>query len=127
MKSMTPNKFDLLRRLALRPMTAVDFERYEEVKSLQQLVKLGYARDYANQLGKRVPVRLRIWGITDAGRAVLEMQVIGESQSKGTQGQLGFLLGRKESLTVKPCVVRTHTQIERKKSSLSKKTLEKEK
>lgn len=104
---------DMLRKLAFKPLSVIELapeitskrieiERAPGVKLVQRLTKLGYARDYGAQHSRRVPVRLRIWGITDAGRAVLEQQSLGESKDAGGQSQLGLVLGPKPPLlTVK--------------------------
>jgi hypothetical protein len=50
---------------------------------------MGYARDFADHAGHRIPIRLRIWGITDAGRAVLEQQALAvSSANRGGQFSL---------------------------------------
>jgi hypothetical protein len=46
----------------------------DEIARVQRLVTMGLARDFSAFHGHRTPVRLRIWGITMAGRAVLEQQ-----------------------------------------------------
>lgn len=79
---LTAKNFDLLRRLSLRPLTVVDLVTPTNIRMVQDLVKLGYARDYADQKGRRVEVRLRIWGITGAGKAVLEQQDLIEANTK---------------------------------------------
>lgn len=65
---------------------------------VQELVSAGYARDFADQRGRRVEVRLRIWGITSAGKAVLEQRDMVEAASRQPSLQFGFkkaMQGRK--------------------------------
>ena len=50
----------------------------EEIRITQRLVGQGLARDFSFFYGHRQRVYLRIWGITDAGKAVLEQQTIGK-------------------------------------------------
>jgi hypothetical protein len=129
---MTQPQLDLLRKMSIKPLTCIDLA--PEVKSkrvdireaptvrvAQTLTKLGYARDYGDQHGRRTEVRLRIWGITDSGKAVLQQQSLGESTSKAGQSQLGFSLEPKQVmnfnlkeakskvLTIKTCVGDTPT------------------
>jgi hypothetical protein len=74
MMALSPAKMDLLRKLALRHLTAIDLVSEARIRMVQDLVNAGYARDYADHKGHRIEVRLRIWGITAAGRAVLEQR-----------------------------------------------------
>ena len=84
---LTQSKLDLLQQLAVKPLTVIDLISPTNISATQDLVKLGYARDYGNQHGRRVPIRLRIWGITGSGRAVLEQQSMAEL-TKGRQPSL---------------------------------------
>jgi hypothetical protein len=110
---MTQDRIEMLKRLVQRPLTIINLPMQKDLKIVQELVRLGYARDYGNQWGRRVPVRLRIWGITDAGRAVLEQQSLAENKN---DKQLAFTMLKKPSLTIKPCVrVKTHQNQKRRK------------
>lgn len=80
--ALTPIKMEILRKLAVRPQTAIDLVTPQNVKVVQQLVGEGYARDFAAHRGKRVQVRLRIWGITESGRAILEQVAMVEAASR---------------------------------------------
>src|SRR5215471_5966420 len=82
MMALTPIKMEILRKLAVRPQTAIDLVTPQNVKVVQQLVGEGYARDFAAHRGKRVQVRLRIWGITESGRAILEQVAMVEAASR---------------------------------------------
>jgi hypothetical protein len=44
----------------------------DDIARCQRLATMGLARDFSAFHGHRIRLRLRIWGITDAGRAVLE-------------------------------------------------------
>lgn len=106
---MSKAQFDMLRFISQRPITRTDLARDIKPRDVESrlnlvraLVKLGYVRDYGSQQGRRVPVNLRIWGITDAGRAVLEQQVLAQSADKGGQGQFGLRLAPKEPLAARP-------------------------
>jgi len=90
-------------------LTFIDLYKQDsdaDLNTVQKLVGLGYARDYGAQKGRRTEVRLRIWGITDSGKAVLEQQTFAESSSKlnAGQAQLGMELPPKNVLTIKTWV-----------------------
>lgn len=85
---MTKDRFAILRKLSLRPLTSIDLDTDRNLDIVQDLVRFGYARDYGNQHGRRVPIRLRIWGITSAGKAVLEQQAL--TENKGPQLSLSM-------------------------------------
>ena len=91
----------MLQRIVQRPITCADMPTNKELHDVQDLTNLGYVRDYGQQHGRRIPVNLRIWGITPAGRAALEQQHIVESK-RGSQTQFGLTLAQKEILTIKP-------------------------
>lgn len=76
---MTADRFEVLKILSKRPTTAIDLKTDRNVAIASALVKMGYARDFSAHAGHRIPVRLRIWGITEAGRAALEQQTIVEA------------------------------------------------
>lgn len=99
--SLTSAQMDLLRKLSMRPLTVVDF-KVNELAMAQKLAKIGYARDFGDQKGRRVPVRLRIWGITDAGRAAIQSQNIAEARETVGQSQLPLTLTQKEFKFVSP-------------------------
>lgn len=46
----------------------------QDIRLAQRLVGMGLARDHSAFFGHRTPVHLRMWGITDAGRAALEQK-----------------------------------------------------
>lgn len=48
----------------------------DEIRITQRLVTQGLAKDYSEFHGHRQRIYLRIWGITTAGRAVLEQQAL---------------------------------------------------
>lgn len=106
---MNKARFDMLKFISQRPITRTDLARggiksseiERRLNVVRALVQLGYVRDYGDQHGRRIPVNLRIWGVTDAGRAVLEQQALTENKSAGGQGQFGLLLAPKESLSIK--------------------------
>lgn len=84
---MTEERFAILKKLAQRTQTAIDLVDDRNIAVVQDLVKMGYARDYSDHAGHRIPVRLRIWGITSAGRAVIEQE---EFVAPKKIGQLSF-------------------------------------
>ena len=132
--SLKAEQIEMLKRLAERPLTVVDFKMHGELRMVQNLSDMGYVRDFAKQLNSqgrphRVPVHLRIWGITDAGRAILEQKALADRPppSKEYTEQLSFefnprganplrpaSIGR-AGLTIKVGAVRRHTIIQRKK------------
>jgi len=59
----------------------------DEIVRVQRLVTMNLARDFAAFHGTRTPVRLRIWGITDAGKAVLEQSRMNPKGSQLTLDQ----------------------------------------
>jgi hypothetical protein len=84
----------MLKLLAFKPLTAIDLETEHNINLVQALTKLGYVRDYGMQYGHRIPIRLRIWGLTDAGRAVLREAAL----AANSRGQFSFTIdGAKES------------------------------
>jgi hypothetical protein len=85
---MNKARFHILKQLAMKPLTAIDLESEENINTVQALTKLGYARDYGMQYGHRIPIRLRIWGITDAGKAVLSQAALAEN----SKGQFSFAI-----------------------------------
>lgn len=102
---MPKTQLDMLRFISHRPITRTDLAHDVGLRDVETrlnlvraLVKLGYARDYGDQHGRRIPVNLRIWGITDSGRAVLEQQTLAESKNRGGQGQFGLALAPKEPI-----------------------------
>jgi hypothetical protein len=109
---MNQMQLNMLKQLAQRHLTCVelasdirsskiDVSRAPGVRLIQILTKLGYARDYGDQNGRRVEVRLRIWGITDAGRAVLQQQSLAENKIGGDgQSQLALMLGQKPIMPI---------------------------
>lgn len=112
---LTPQLFDMLKKLSIRAVSIVDLPTADDLKMVQRLTKMGYARDYGTQWGKRIPIHLRLWGITDSGKAVLEQQALSENQ---TRGQLGFQLIRKPPVSIKTGVtVRTLQPIKGGKAS----------
>ena len=106
---MSKAQSEMLRFISYRPIGLSDLAegiRPRDVESkinlVRALVSLGYVRDYGAQEGRRTPVHLRIWGITDKGRAVLEQQTLVESSlTRGGQSQFGLYLAPKQPLTVK--------------------------
>lgn len=54
----------------------------DEIKRVQRLAGMGLVRDYGNWFERRIPIRLRIWGISPGGRAVLEQQALTERQGR---------------------------------------------
>jgi hypothetical protein len=88
--ALSPAKMELLQKLAGGPQTAIDLVTDQRIRMVQELVAAGYARDFADQRGRRVEVRLRIWGITGAGRAVLEQRDMVEAASRQPSLQFGL-------------------------------------
>lgn len=100
-------QLDMLRKLSTKPLSVIelapevksskiDIGKAPGVKLVQRLAKLGYARDYGDQHGRRVEVRLRIWGVTDAGKAALEMQSLADNKAvSGGQSQLSLIMAQK--------------------------------
>lgn len=84
---MTADRFEVLKILSKRPTTAIDLKTDRNVAIASALVKMGYARDFSAHAGHRIPIRLRIWGITEAGKAALEQQSFVNSS-----GQLKFAI-----------------------------------
>src|SRR5215467_13378467 len=97
MMPLTPAKLSVLQKLAVRPLTVIDLPDVKQLRIVQQLVNEGYARDFAAQRGRRVEVRLRIWGITQAGRAILEQVAMVEASSR----QPSLILEAKKPLPMK--------------------------
>src|SRR5215467_15022862 len=85
--ALSAEKMDMLKLLATKHLTYIDLQNDHNVRVVQELVGMGYARDFADHAGHRVQVRLRIWGITSAGKAVLEQQAMAE-MTKGRQPPL---------------------------------------
>ena len=83
-RQMHPRQMQVIRKLATGPQTTIDLTP-EEVKITQDLVKRGVARDYADFYGHRIEVRLRIWGLTSIGRAILEQQTLVDSSVRRQQ------------------------------------------
>src|SRR3974390_1069773 len=103
---LTMHQIAMLRKLSEKMLTMIDLYKKDnnaDLNTVQMLTSLGYARDYGAQKGRRTEIRLRIWGITDAGRAILEQQALvdGSTQDKGGQTQLGWALAPKPVLTIK--------------------------
>lgn len=93
MQTLTADRLKLLRKVRVRAVTAIDLGTDRNIAIVQDLVRMGYVRDYSNHHGHRIPIRLRIWGITDPGRAVLEQESMIRSRAVGKRGQLS-LIGR---------------------------------
>ena len=90
---MTADRFEVLKLLSKRPTTAIDLKSDRNITIVQALVKMGFARDYSAHAGHRIPVRLRIWGITEAGRACLEQQALTDNKARtSNNGQLKFAM-----------------------------------
>src|SRR5215472_7875625 len=89
MMALSSAKLDLLRQLSNKVLTAIDLQTDQNIAAVQELVNIGYARDFAAHHGHRIPVRLRIWGITSAGKAVLEQQAMIDA-TRGRQPALPF-------------------------------------
>lgn len=87
---MTPRQTDLLRKLATRSQTAIDLTD-AEIDTVLDLTKRGLVYDFSAFAGRRIPINLRIWGISQAGRAILEQQNIGALTSINPR-QLGLTL-----------------------------------
>jgi len=103
---MTPSQTEVLRKLATRTISIVSLSD-AEVKIVLDLVKRGLARDYSDFKGRRIPVHLRLWGITPAGKAILEQQALTDSVTKRTT-QLNLTLQPKSTVKL------TRTQIKLK-------------
>jgi hypothetical protein len=82
-------KMGLLKELSVKHLTIIDLKTEDRLRAVQDLVGIGYARDFAAHHGHRIPIRLRIWGITSSGRAVLEQLAMAEL-TKGRQPSLPF-------------------------------------
>ena len=93
MQTLTADRLKLLRKVRKRAVTAIDLGTDRNIAIVQDLVRMGYVRDYSNHHGHRIPIRLRIWGITDPGRAVLEQESMIRSRAIDKRGQLS-LIGR---------------------------------
>ena len=81
---MQPRQMQVIRKLATGPQTTIDLTP-EEVKIVQDLVKRGVARDYSSFTGHRTEVRLRIWGLTSIGKAILEQQTLVDASVRRQQ------------------------------------------
>ena len=88
---MTEERFKILKELSKRPATAIDLVSDRNVAVVQDLVRMGYATDFSAHAGHRIPVRLRIWGINSAGRAVLEQHALAAASTK-VRGQLSLIV-----------------------------------
>jgi hypothetical protein len=82
-------KLGILKELSIKHLTVIDLKTDDRLRAVQDLVGIGYARDFAAHHGHRIPVRLRIWGITSAGKAVLEQLALAE-MTRGRQPSLPF-------------------------------------
>jgi hypothetical protein len=120
--ALTNSKWEMLRRIVQRPITHADMATDKELSDTQELTNLGYVKDYGQQHGRRIPVHLRIWGITPAGRAALEQQALVEN--KGRQTSLTLL--KRPGLTIKTSTLLRHTKLEEKKKSPSEILVEEE-
>src|SRR5215469_5628026 len=76
---ITPDRIALLQQLSMKPLTCIDLKEDKKIRLVQRLTREGYARDFGDQKGRRVEVRLRIWGITSAGKAILEQMAMVEA------------------------------------------------
>lgn len=92
--ALRQSDLEMLRRLAQRHLTAIDLVTDDKIKLVQKLVSGGYAIDFADMKGRRTPVRLRIWGISPAGKAILEQQALIDS-IKGRDKQMSLTLVKK--------------------------------
>jgi hypothetical protein len=72
---ITNQNMKMLERLS-KGVLAAPILSDDEIKQVQRLVEIGLARDYSSFAGHRCPLRLRIWGINDQGRAVMEQKNI---------------------------------------------------
>lgn len=73
---LTKKDMTVLEKLMARPLdgpTATD----EDIRVVQRLCKSGLARDLSYFNGHRQRVYLRIWSITDAGKAAIAQKVLG--------------------------------------------------
>lgn len=71
---ITKGDVEMLRRLS-KGFQCGPLMDDRDIRLVQKLTNRGLARDFSNIKGEgQIEVRLRIWGITDAGRAVLEEQ-----------------------------------------------------
>lgn len=76
---ITKGDMKVLEKLLARPLagpTASD----EDIRIVQRLCAQGLARDLSFFHGHRMRVYLRIWGITDGGKAALAMKALGKGQ-----------------------------------------------
>jgi hypothetical protein len=80
--ALTPDRIALLQQLAMRPLTVIDLKEDKQIRLVQRLAREGYAIDFGDQKGRRVEVRLRIWGITSAGKAILEQMAMVEAVAR---------------------------------------------
>src|SRR5215469_1912326 len=87
--ALSQAKLNLLQQLSNKPMTVIDLKTDQNIAAVQELVNTGYARDFSAHRGHRIPVRLRIWGITSSGKAVLEQQAMVDA-TRGRQPALPF-------------------------------------
>jgi hypothetical protein len=76
---ITAADMTMLQRLSEGPMAAPVMED-DEIKRVLRLVDMGLVRDYSAFAGHRMPVRLRIWGINDRGKAVVEQRALTEAK-----------------------------------------------
>lgn len=73
---ITKGDMKVLEKLMARPLvgpTASD----EDIRIVQRLCRNGLARDLSQFNGHRQRVYLRIWSITDAGKAAIAQKVLG--------------------------------------------------
>ena len=77
---ITKADMQTLHKLSLRAAAAPVMDD-DEIRRTQRLVDMGLARDYSQFAGTRQRVRLRIWGITEQGKAVLEQKALAEMNS----------------------------------------------
>ena len=111
---LSKDKWEMLQRVVQRPITCAEMPTNKELNDVQDLTKLGYIRDYGLWYGKRIPVNLRIWGITPAGRAALEQQALTEHTNRG-QTQFSLTMAQSSSLPIKPVTLLRPTKLSREK------------
>lgn len=102
MQTLTSDRLKLLRKIRVRAVTAIDLGTDRNIAIVQDLVRMGYVRDYSNHHGHRIPIRLRIWGITDPGRAVLEQESMIRSRAIGKRGQLSLISQERDAENNEP-------------------------
>lgn len=102
---MDPKQKAVLYKLSSHPLTTIDMTD-EEIRAIRQLLRKNLARDYADFYRRRTPTHLRIWGITSAGKAILNETSQSHTFTRRTQLDFGLATIELKEPTKSPIRVR---------------------